>query len=137
MKQSAAKSLGVVALGAALTAVAAGTAAAEPAAFPDSATSLDTVGKVVPVHEAIAQLPAGAEVLAGGQAALIQSTATLPGTLQGAGQRVLAADAPKDVVGSLIGGLPVGQLTKALPTGGLPVGQLTKALPTGGLPGLA
>ncbi|MEU5398729.1 ATP-binding protein [Streptomyces sp. NPDC005963] len=119
MKQSAAKSLGVVALGAAFAAVAAGSAVAEPAPFPDSATSLDTVGNVVPLKDTLTKLPAGAEVLSGGQRALIESTATLPGTLQGAGQRVLAPEASKDVVGSLLGGLPVAQLTKALPTGGL------------------
>ncbi|WP_328670197.1 ATP-binding protein [Streptomyces sp. NBC_00322] len=125
MKQSAAKTLGVAALGAAFAAAAAGTATAAPA-LPDSATSLDTVTSVAPVQEALTQLPAGApESLAGG-------TSTLPGAVQGAASKVLPNADAADPVGSLLGGLPVGKATSGLPTSGLP----TSSLPTGGLPGL-
>ncbi|MGW1496796.1 ATP-binding protein [Streptomyces sp. NPDC002402] len=130
MKQSAAKTLGVAALGAAFAAAAAGTATAAPA-LPDSALPLDTVTSVAPVQEALTQLPAGApESLAGG-------ASTLPGTVQGAATKVLPNADAADPVGGLLGGLPVGKATSGLPTGGLPTGALpTSGLPTGALPGL-
>ncbi|GGZ18793.1 hypothetical protein GCM10010387_09240 [Streptomyces inusitatus] len=130
MKQSAARTLGVAALGAAFVAAGAGAATAAPAPFPDSATSLDTVSSTLPATELLSSVPAGPESLAGAQSALTTSTATLPGTLQGAGQRALAPGAPTEAVTGLLGGLPVGQLTQTLPAGGLPTG----ALPTAGLP---
>ncbi|MGW4030028.1 ATP-binding protein [Streptomyces sp. NPDC004838] len=122
MKQSAVKTLGVAVLGAAFAATAAGVASAESAAIPDPATSLDTVTSTVPVQGALTQLPAGAsESLTGGQGALTESAATLPGTLQGAGQQVLAADPASVVqpVQGLLGGLPAGDLAKGLPISGL------------------
>ncbi|MFH8614178.1 ATP-binding protein [Streptomyces sp. NPDC017979] len=112
MKQSAVKTLGVTALGAAFAAAAAGTAAAAPAALP-AAPSLDTVTSVVPVQDTLTQLPAGApDSLSGAQNALTESASTLPGTLQGAGERVLGGKgASGDPVSGLLGGLPVGGLT--------------------------
>ncbi|MEU3916783.1 ATP-binding protein [Streptomyces sp. NPDC029004] len=118
MKQSAAKTLGVAALGAAFAAAAAGTATAAPA-LPDSALPLDTVTSVAPVQEALTQLPAGAPE-------------SLPGTVQGAATKVLPNGGAADPVGGLLGGLPVGAATSGLPTGALP----TSGLPTGALPGL-
>ncbi|MER7044288.1 ATP-binding protein [Streptomyces jumonjinensis] len=140
MKQSAAKTLGAAALGTAFVAAGAGTAAAEPAAFPDSATSLDTISSVVPAERLLTQVPAVSDALAGAQGALTQGAATLPGTLQGAGQRALSPEAPKDLLGSLLGGLPLNQLTQALgPLGGA-AGPLTGAAgpaagPLGGVAG--
>ncbi|MET7616360.1 ATP-binding protein [Streptomyces sp. NPDC005408] len=132
MKQSAAKTLGVAALGAAFAAAAAGTASAAPANLPDSATSLDTVTSVAPVQEALTKLPAGVpESLAGGQTALTSSLAdspaTLPATVQAAATKVLPGADGADPVSGLLGGLPVG-------AGSLPVGGGVPGLP--GLPGL-
>ncbi|MGI5402500.1 ATP-binding protein [Streptomyces sp. CA-135486] len=60
MKQSAAKTLGVAALGAAFAAAAAGTASAAPAVLPAPAPSLDTVTSVLPAQEALTHaLPTG------------------------------------------------------------------------------
>jgi len=110
MKQSAAKTLGVAVLGAAFAATAAGTASAEPAAFPDSLTSLDTVTTLLPVQEAVTKLPAGApESLAGGQTALTNTASTLPATVQETAGKVLpTAGGAADPVSGLLGGLPVG-----------------------------
>ncbi|MFI2208855.1 ATP-binding protein [Streptomyces sp. NPDC020141] len=127
MKQSAAKTLGVAALGVAFAAAGAGAASAAPAPLPDSATSLDTVSSVLSAQDLLTTLPGASESLTGAQGALTQSAATLPGTVQGAAQRTLAPGAPTEAVTGLLGGLPVGQLTQTLPTGGLPV-------PAGGLP---
>ncbi|MFI6287134.1 ATP-binding protein [Streptomyces sp. NPDC051018] len=118
MKQSPAKTLGVAVLGAAFAATAAGTASAAPASLPEAATSLDTVTSVLPVQESLTKLPAGAESLAGGQAALTQAAGTVPGTLQGAAHRVLSAEATEPVA-ALLGGLPAGDLAQGLPVGGL------------------
>ncbi|MDH2391870.1 ATP-binding protein [Streptomyces sp. HNM0663] len=123
MKQSAAKTLGVAALGAAFAAAAAGAAAAEPAALPDSATSLDTVtkmlpvGEVAPVQEVASKLPAGAnESLAG-------SAMNLPATAEAAATRTLPTDHAHDPVSSLLG--PVSQGAGGVPLlGGLPASPL-------------
>jgi hypothetical protein len=125
MKQSAAKTLGIAALGAAFAAAAAGTASAAPTALPDSATSLDTVSSILPVQEAVTKLPAAPESLAGGQQALIGSATTLPAAVQEAAAKGLPTTDHADPVSGLLGGLPVGGAA-----GGLPAG-----LP-GGLPGL-
>ncbi|MFI0979830.1 ATP-binding protein [Streptomyces sp. NPDC021093] len=115
MKQSAAKTLGAAALGAAFVAAAAGSASAAPAA-PDAAAALGTVAGALPVDQVAGQLPAGVpEALQAGSDALNKGAATAP--------------KPGDPVGSLVGGLPVGS---ALPTGNLP----TSGLPTGAVPGL-
>ncbi|NUK02873.1 ATP-binding protein [Streptomyces lunaelactis] len=127
MKQSAARTLGVAALGAAFAAAAAGTASAAPASFPGSVTSLDTVTDAVPVQEALTKLPAGApESLAGGRTVLTNNATTLPAPLQETASKVLPAADKADPLSGLLGGLPLGG---ALPVGGgLPVGA--------GLPGL-
>ncbi|MGW2224710.1 ATP-binding protein [Streptomyces formicae] len=107
MKQSAAKTLGVAALGAAFAAAGAGAATAAPA-VPDAAAALGTVSSVLPLDQAAKTLPAGGpESLAAGQNAL---TGALAGV-----------EKPGDPVSGLIGGLPVGGATGALP-GALPLG---------------
>ncbi|WP_433546026.1 ATP-binding protein [Streptomyces sp. CA-294286] len=104
MKQSAAKSIGAAALGAAFVAAAAGSANAVAApALPDAAGALSTVTAALPVEQVASALPAGGpEALKAGKDALGQSAA--------------AAGESADPVKGLLGGLPTG----ALPTGGLP-----------------
>ncbi|WP_093799382.1 hypothetical protein [Streptomyces sp. Wb2n-11] len=107
MKQFAAKTLGVAALGAAFAAAAVGSAsAAEQAApaVPDAATALSTVTSVLPVQEAGNKLPAGApEALAAGQNALA-------GAVTGAPVSKPLVDSDTNPVQSLLGGLPAGTL---------------------------
>ncbi|MBR8643458.1 ATP-binding protein [Streptomyces tuirus] len=115
MKQSAAKSLGVAALGAAFAAAGAGAANAAPA-VPDTARTLETVTQALPAEQLSQVVPGSGEALGQGQ--------TLAGTglaaAQPAGEQVLA-QGPAGPAGQLLGGLP----TKGLPTKGLP----TKGLP--------
>ncbi|MFI5802643.1 ATP-binding protein [Streptomyces sp. NPDC051561] len=126
MKQSAAKTLGVAALGAAFAATAAGSAAAAVGpSVPDAAGALTAVTSALPVDQATSKLPAGApEALNAGKDALGRSAATAPTTAA----QSLPAGEGADPVSGLLGGLP----TKGLPTQGLP----TQGLPTGAVPGL-
>ncbi|MEU6122431.1 ATP-binding protein [Streptomyces sp. NPDC047123] len=104
MKKSAAKTLGVAALGAAFAAAGAGAANAAPAApaIPDPSAALGPVSSLLPVGDAVKALPAGAnESLAAGQGAL-------GGGLGGA----------KGPAAGLLGGLPVG----GTGVNGLPLG---------------
>ncbi|MEU9100774.1 hypothetical protein [Streptomyces sp. NPDC048361] len=95
MKQSA-KTLGVVALGAAFAAAAAGTASAAPA-LPMGALSTVTAG--TPLGLVSKALPAASsqEAMAGGQ-----------------------KGSSSDPVAGLLGGLPTGPVASNLPGGGLP-----------------
>ncbi|MEU6364618.1 ATP-binding protein [Streptomyces sp. NPDC046931] len=106
MKQSAAKTVGVAALGAAFAAVGAGVASAAPA-VPDIAGP-DTVTQALPLGNVTGTVPGAGEVLGQGQRAL--------GTAVPAVGKA-AADGPAAPVGGLLGGLPV----KTLPLHGLPV----------------
>ncbi|WP_180686574.1 ATP-binding protein [Streptomyces gossypiisoli] len=63
MKQSAAKTLGVAALGAAFAAAGAGAANAAPAALPDAGQTLDTVARTLPTEHLNQTLPGSAEAL--------------------------------------------------------------------------
>jgi hypothetical protein len=111
MKQSAAKTLGVAALGAAFAAVGAGAANAAPA-VPDATQALDTVTKTLPAENVSKALPGAGETLAQGQSALGTGlTAAQPAAEQ------LLADGPAKPIAGLLGGLPL----KGLPTHGLPV----------------
>ncbi|MER8044968.1 hypothetical protein [Streptomyces sp. NPDC094032] len=141
MKQSAAKTLGVAALGAAFAAAAAGTASAT--ALPLVGTdALGTVTSVVPLGEDVTDLPSGvAETLGAGQGALNlgaeQGIGTLPQIADQAGKALppvteQATKVPMDGVQTGLAHTPAGQLTGLL--GGLPVGQLTGGLPLNGLP---
>ncbi|WP_330240418.1 hypothetical protein [Streptomyces sp. NBC_00525] len=104
MKQSAARTLGVAALGAAFAAAAAGTASA-------SALPLETVTSVVPVAGAVAD-----------------ATSTLPvqdtaDQLLGTSQTKVLGDAAAPVKG-LLGGLPAGGVTaNGLTANGVPLGR--------------
>jgi hypothetical protein len=113
MKQSAAKTLGVAALGAAFAAAAAGSASAVPA-LPDAGAALDAVTSTVPA-EVTSQLPAGAsEGLTAGRAAV--------GVVQQTAPTALGAAPTANPLTGLLGGLPVNGLVKGLPLGGLPLG---------------
>ncbi|MFF4743003.1 hypothetical protein [Streptomyces sp. NPDC001268] len=104
MKQAAAKTLGVAALGAAFAAAAAGSASAATS-LPDVGTPVDALSAVQPTV-----LPAVEELA------------------QQSGPRILPAPAP---AAGLLGGLPVGGLpTGGLPLNGLPL----NGLPLNGLP---
>ena len=110
MKQSAAKTLGVAALGAAFAAAGAGVASAAPA-VPDVA-GLDTVTQALPLDNVAKTLPGAGEALGQGQNALGGAVAaTRP-----VAERALASG-PTAPVSGLLGGMPV----QGLPTHGLPV----------------
>ncbi|KAB1140290.1 ATP-binding protein [Streptomyces luteolifulvus] len=131
MKQSAAKTLGVAALGAAFAAAGAGAANAAPVA-PDAAQALDGIHQTLPAQHLTGTLPGADQALAQGQnAAGMGLAAAQPATQK------LLADGPAAPVKGLLGGLPVG---RDVPSGDLlhtmPVGKPLPAhgLPTDGLP---
>ncbi|MFF3321546.1 ATP-binding protein [Streptomyces sp. NPDC002889] len=110
MKQSAAKTLGVAALGAAFAAAAAGTscAAALPQ-LPVAAGALDTVTHAAPVPDALGKLPAGAPTsLAQGKTALADATASVPAAVQQAAKKGLPTGGAAKPATGLLGGLPIG-----------------------------
>ncbi|MDT9688801.1 hypothetical protein Q5762_10605 [Streptomyces sp. P9(2023)] len=121
MKQSAAKTLGVAALGAAFAAAAAGTATAAPA-LPSADGALGMVTSVAPLGDGLTQLPDGAaESLLSGEASVDQGVKTLP-----AAAGTALEQAPLDSATGALGNTPVGGLL-----GGLPVGGLAGGLPLG------
>ncbi|MCX4669475.1 ATP-binding protein [Streptomyces sp. NBC_01381] len=134
MKQSAAKTLGVAALGAAFAAAGAGAANAAPA-VPNPTAALGNATSTLPVGEAAATLPAGGpEALAAGQNALgttMQATAPTVDQLANGHQlangevqrRAAALPGAADPLSGLLGGLPVaGPQASGLPVNGLPLG---------------
>ncbi|GHE45414.1 hypothetical protein GCM10018785_13940 [Streptomyces longispororuber] len=154
MKQSAAKTLGVAALGAAFAALGAGAAHAAPATVADPATTLETVTTTLPLDQAAGTLPAGApESLTAGQDALTSGvaapgpavdhlvpslptdtvegatkTATAPGDDEGEdGEKATRSAGPES--GAQGAADPVTQLLGGLPTQGLSA----EGLPTQGL----
>ncbi|MEV2249683.1 ATP-binding protein [Streptomyces sp. NPDC050147] len=132
MKQSAAKTLGVAALGAAFAAAGAGAANAAPA-VPSVTGALGTATSTLPVGDVAKSLPAGShEALAAGQGALATTVRAAAPTLEKLSEGTeTPADKGKpaaaDPVSGLLGGLPV---AGALPAQGLPL----KGLPVNGLP---
>ncbi|WP_030233220.1 MULTISPECIES: hypothetical protein [unclassified Streptomyces] len=116
MKQSAAKSLGVAALGAAFAAAGAGVANAAPA-VPDTARTLETVTQALPAEQLSRTVPDSGEALG-------QGKTLAGGGLAGAkpsGKQALPKD-PTGQAGKLLGGLPTkGVPAKGLPVKGLPV----------------
>ncbi|MFB6843522.1 ATP-binding protein [Streptomyces sp. NPDC056373] len=111
MKQSAAKTLGVAALGAAFAAAGAGAANAATN-LPDPAQTLEAVTVAAPAEQLSRTLPAGAgEALGQGQ--------SLAGTGLAAAQPVagqVLAQGPTGPAAKLLGGLPA----KGLPVNGVP-----------------
>ncbi|MEU0216086.1 ATP-binding protein [Streptomyces sp. NPDC006265] len=117
MKQSAAKSLGVAALGAAFAAAGAGAANAAPA-LPDTAQTLETVTAALPAEQLSQTLPGSGEALGQGQTADGAGLAAA----QPVAEQALAND-PTGPAAKLLGGLPVqGLPTHGLPVNGVPVG---------------
>ncbi|MEV7421145.1 MULTISPECIES: ATP-binding protein [unclassified Streptomyces] len=119
MKQSAVKTIGAAALGAAFAATAAGSASAAPA-LPDTGAALDTLGVVtqtLPLETVAEKLPAPtSEVVTTGRSVLngVQKTTQ-------AAQKGGAAKA--DPVSGLLGGLPINGLAKGgNGLNGLPLG---------------
>lgn len=119
MKQSAAKTLGVAALGAAFAAAGAGVASAAPApapAVPDVA-GLGTVTQALPTGGVTRTLPGAGEALGQGQNALGATVDAARPTAERA-----IADGPAAPVGGLLGGLPVKGAPHGLPVNGIPLG---------------
>ena len=113
MKQSAVKTLGVAALGAAFAAAGAGAAQAAPA-LPD-APGLDTVTQAVPADQVSGALPGTAEALSTGQ--------DVAGKGLGAAKPVAGGPGSQAPLAGLLGGLPVNQLpTQGLNVNGIPLG---------------
>ncbi|MFF9086822.1 ATP-binding protein [Streptomyces sp. NPDC014991] len=121
MKQSAAKTLGVAALGAAVAAVGAGAANAAPAA-PAAGQSLSTVTKALPPERVVEALPDSGAMKLLKPVAERNVAAAAPAVGKGvaAAQPVaegVLAKGPAGPAGGLLGGLPL----KGLPTHGAPV----------------
>lgn len=113
MKQSAAKTLGVAALGAAFAAAGAGAANAAPAA-PDATQALDTVTQTVQAEQLPAAVPAS-DALSQGQ--------ELAGTGMAAVQPVAGKAGTGGSPTGLLGGLPVEKLpTQGVNVNGFPLG---------------
>ncbi|MCX4828965.1 ATP-binding protein [Streptomyces sp. NBC_00006] len=108
MKHSAAKTLGVAALGAAFAAAGAGAANAAPA-VPDAADTVGSVTSALPLQDVASTLPAGAESLAAGQGAVANGLSTATPVVDQAAKGALPVDG--DPVSGLLGGLPVGGLS--------------------------
>ncbi|EKX66925.1 ATP-binding protein [Streptomyces ipomoeae] len=121
MKQSAAKTLGVAALGAAIAAVGAGAANAAPSApgALDASQALGTVTQSLPVENVSQALPGVAGAATQGQRAL---GAGLEASQPAAGG--VLAEGPTAPVGGLLGGVPAGQTlpAKELGVNSLPLG---------------
>ncbi|MET8635738.1 ATP-binding protein [Streptomyces sp. NPDC004074] len=116
MKQSAAKTLGVAALGAAFAAAGAGVASAAPAT-PD-VTGLDTVSQALPVGGVVGMVPGAGEALGQGRSALGRAVSAA----QPAAHQAVSGGPAAPVTG-LLGGLPVkGLPTHGLPLNGIPLG---------------
>jgi ABC-type transport system substrate-binding protein len=143
MKQSAVKTLGVAALGAAFAAAGAGAATAAPAApaAPGAAAVLADTASTLPLGDVASTLPPGApEAVTAGQSAvgsgltaaaptvdrLVESTKQDKGDKGDQGAEA-AKPAAADPAKGLLGGLPVAD---ALPLQGLPL----QGLPVQGLP---
>jgi hypothetical protein len=125
MKQSAAKTLGVAALGAAVAAVGAGVANAAPAA-PDVARTLDTATKLLPPEQVVEALPDSGTVKTlkplakSGVGAAVPAARKAAVVAQPVAERAVAEGPAKPVTG-LLGGLPVNGL-HSTPVNGIPLG---------------
>ncbi|MCX3059366.1 ATP-binding protein [Streptomyces beihaiensis] len=119
MKQSAAKTLGVAALGAAFAAAGAGAANAAAPALPDTTGALDSVTSTLPAG--------GTQALPQAESALNNAMTTARPVVEKVAPHVLPGDqGGQGAPSGLLGGLPVNGLTgQGLPLGpGLPVGGL-------------
>lgn len=107
MKQSAAKTLGVAALGVAFAAAGAGAANAASAAPAPASAVLGTVSSALPAGHAAETLPTGTpESVAAGQGALLGGMAAAQPTAEGAVQSLTSTDRDR-ALGAVLDGLPV------------------------------
>ncbi|WP_395572193.1 ATP-binding protein [Streptomyces sp. BK79] len=124
MKQSAAKTLGVAALGAAFAAAGAGAANAATAApaLPDTAQTVDSVVRTLPAETVSQVVPGAGNVLEQGRhVSGTGLTAAQPVVEQVLDEQL--SNGPTKPVAGLLGGLPAkGLPTKGLPVNGLPIG---------------
>jgi len=111
MKQSAVKTLGVAALGAAFAATGAGAANAAPA-VPDATGTLGSVTGALPAQNVSQALPGAQAAVAQGKPALERGLSSVQPSARA------LADGPSAPVAGLLGGMPV---QSSLPTHGLPV----------------
>ncbi|MEV5316458.1 ATP-binding protein [Streptomyces sp. NPDC052687] len=118
MKQSAAKTLGVAALGVAFAAAGAGAANAAPSLADTTGTVLDIANRTLPAENVDRTVPGASGALAQGQTVLeAGGRAAQPAAEQ------LLAEGPTGPAAHLLGGLPVqGLPTHGLPVNGVPVG---------------
>lgn len=117
MKQSAVKTLGVAALGAAFAAAGAGAANAAPA-VPDAGQALGTVSKALPTDNITKTLPGADQALNQAQPTVRTGLAAAQPVAQS-----MLEHGPTQPVAGLLGGLPVqGLPTHGLPVNGLPLG---------------
>jgi hypothetical protein len=115
MKQSAAKTLGVAALGAAFAAAGAGAANAAPA-VPDAAPVLGTVSKAVPAGNVTKTLP-------GADKTLDQAKPVVQNGLAAAQPATQLQHNQTSPVGTLLGGLPLRSVPlQTAGLNGLPLG---------------
>ncbi|GGW31038.1 hypothetical protein GCM10010503_03330 [Streptomyces lucensis JCM 4490] len=126
MKQSAAKTLGVAALGAAFAAAGAGMASAAPA-VPDAAQTLGTVTDALPAQQVAGTLSGdGTPQQVGSMAEPGVATAMPAARDLAAAQPAVGsvlAQGPTAPVAGLLGGLPVhGLPTQGVAVNGVPVG---------------
>jgi len=118
MKQSAVKTLGVAALGAAFAAAGAGAANAAPA-LPDVTSGLGTASHALPADGVAKTLPGAGQVLGQGQGAVGRTLETAEPAVQ---HTLPGGQDTTGPLGGLLGGLPIqGLSTQGLPTQGLPV----------------
>ncbi|MET9256871.1 ATP-binding protein [Streptomyces sp. NPDC048182] len=122
MKQSAVRTLGVAALGAAFAAAGAGAADAAPA-LPDAASTVDGVARMLPAETVSQVAPGTGHTLEAGRRVSNTGLKAAQPVLEQIVDQQLSQGPTKPVAG-LLGGLP----TKGLPTKGLPV----NGLPLGG-----
>ncbi|MEU6401596.1 ATP-binding protein [Streptomyces sp. NPDC046985] len=117
MKQSAAKTLGVAALGTAFAAAGAGAANAAPA-LPDAGHALNAVGQELPAQNVTKSLPGAGQALNQARPAVQTGLAAAQPMAQS-----MLTHGPTKPVSGLLGGLPVQSLpTHGLPLNGLPLG---------------
>ncbi|MFD8258478.1 ATP-binding protein [Streptomyces griseoluteus] len=117
MKQSAAKTLGVAALGAAFAAAGAGAADAAPLA-PEALPVVGSAAHTLPAANVTHVLPGAAEAVSQGQGVIGAGL----NTARPAVQKMLA-QGPTAPVAGLLGGLPVqGLPTHGLGLNGIPLG---------------
>ncbi|KOT95215.1 MULTISPECIES: hypothetical protein [Streptomyces] len=121
MKQSAAKTLGVAALGAAFAAAGAGAATAAPE-LPDAAQTVDSVARTLPAETVSQVAPGAGNVLEQGRKVSHTGlTVAQPVAEQLVAEQV--AEGPTKPVAKLLGGVPLeGLPTQGLPVNGLPIG---------------